>query len=188
VKFVDDVANGLEYLAQSIGEPTVDTLDGAACDIGRRVAQKIEDAMGKAGYDPKKVTCFIWEGVTYYITGDAVDQTLRFIAARSAPGSTVVFDYIPEPAIKGESNFASGCLAEQEAVNAAFLAVFHELVARRSRKGLEVGNGTRVGGQYLQRSAVGHVLQRFLGFEDRKRTVQPFCVEYFVCHGVFLSG
>lgn len=64
--------------------------------------QKIEDAMGKAGYDPKKVTYFIWEGVTYYITGDAVDQTLRFIAARSAPGSTVVFDYIPEPAVKGD--------------------------------------------------------------------------------------
>lgn len=61
------------------------------------------DALGKAGYDSKKVTFFIWEEVTMYITAEAVDHTLQFIAGQSAPGSTVVFDYIPKPAIKGDA-------------------------------------------------------------------------------------
>ncbi len=61
----------------------------------------LADALLKAGYDSKKVTFFIWEEVTMYITAEAIDQTLRFIASQSAPGSTVVFDYIPQQAIKG---------------------------------------------------------------------------------------
>ena len=57
--------------------------------------QNIPDELKKAGYDPSKKTFFIWEGVTYYISGEAVDSTLRFITTQSAPGSSVVFDYMP---------------------------------------------------------------------------------------------
>jgi len=64
---------------------------------------KVEETLDKAGYDPKKITCFIWEGVSMHLTAEAVDRALRFIATRSAPGSTVIVDYIPEPAIKGDS-------------------------------------------------------------------------------------
>jgi len=63
----------------------------------------VGDVLDKAGYDPQKITCFIWEGISMYITGEAVDQTLRFIATQSAPGSTVIFDYILESVIKGDS-------------------------------------------------------------------------------------
>jgi methyltransferase (TIGR00027 family) len=52
-----------------------------------------------AGYDPAGKTLFIWEGVTYYLTADAVDQTLAFIAEHSAPGSTLVFDYLYSSAL-----------------------------------------------------------------------------------------
>ena len=54
------------------------------------------------GFYSKRKTFVIWEGVTYYITAEAVDKTLRFISSQSAPGSTVVFDYMPEPAVKGD--------------------------------------------------------------------------------------
>ena len=63
----------------------------------------IGDALFNAGYDPHKNTCFIWAGVSMYLTKEAVDQTLLFIADRSAPGSTVIFDYILETAIKKDS-------------------------------------------------------------------------------------
>ena len=63
--------------------------------------QNIADALTKAGYDSKQITFFIWEGVTFYITEAAVDQTLKFIATQSRPGSAVVFDYIPKAAIRG---------------------------------------------------------------------------------------
>ena len=64
--------------------------------------QTIPGELKKAGYDPGKKTFFIWEGVTYYISGDAVDGTLRFIATQSAPGSSVVFDYMPSGVIEGD--------------------------------------------------------------------------------------
>ncbi len=64
--------------------------------------QNIPDELKKAGYDPGQKTFFIWEGVTYYISREAVDSTLRFIATQSAPGSSVVFDYMPLGVIKGD--------------------------------------------------------------------------------------
>ena len=64
--------------------------------------QNIPDELKKAGYDPNRKTFFIWEGVTMYISGEAVDATLRFIASRSAAGSSVVFDYMPLGAVKGD--------------------------------------------------------------------------------------
>jgi methyltransferase (TIGR00027 family) len=64
--------------------------------------QNIPDELKKAGYDPGRKTFFIWEGVTYYISGEAVDSTLQFIATQSAPGSSVVFDYMPSGVIQGD--------------------------------------------------------------------------------------
>ncbi len=64
--------------------------------------QNIPDELKKAGYDPGGKTFFIWEGVSYYISGEAVDSTLRFIATQSAPGSSVVFDYMPLGVIQGD--------------------------------------------------------------------------------------
>ena len=61
--------------------------------------QTIPGELKKAGYDPDRKTFFIWEGVTMYISAEAVDATLNFIA-RSAPGSSVVFDYMPLGAIQ----------------------------------------------------------------------------------------
>jgi methyltransferase (TIGR00027 family) len=56
--------------------------------------ETIEEALVRVGYDPAKKTFFIWEGVSMYITEQAVKGTLQFIANRSAPGSAVVFDYM----------------------------------------------------------------------------------------------
>jgi methyltransferase (TIGR00027 family) len=61
-----------------------------------------EDALGTAGYDPGKITCFIWSGGSMYSTKAAVQRTLRFIASQSMHGSSVILDYIPEPALKGD--------------------------------------------------------------------------------------
>ncbi len=63
--------------------------------------QSIPGELDKAGYDPALKTLFIWEGVTMYISADAVDSTLKFIASQSAPGSSVVFDYMPQELILG---------------------------------------------------------------------------------------
>jgi len=47
----------------------------------------------ECGYQRHKKTLFIWEGVVYYLTAEAVDQTLRFVAENSGAGSSIIFDY-----------------------------------------------------------------------------------------------
>jgi methyltransferase (TIGR00027 family) len=47
-----------------------------------------------AGYDETLATLFIWEGVTYYLPREAVEQTLALVHRHSAPGSAVVLDYM----------------------------------------------------------------------------------------------
>ena len=56
--------------------------------------ETIEEALVRVGYSSAKKTFFVWEGVTMYISEEAVKGTLAFIATRSAPGSSVVFDYM----------------------------------------------------------------------------------------------
>jgi methyltransferase (TIGR00027 family) len=57
------------------------------------------DNLAKAGFDPRKPTFFLWEGVTYYLSREAMEKTFRAIAT-IAPGSVVVFDYATEANIK----------------------------------------------------------------------------------------
>jgi methyltransferase (TIGR00027 family) len=59
-------------------------------DFNSETLQKLFDF----GYSSKLKTLFIWEGVVYYLTPEAVDQTLRFIAENSTSGSSIIFDYV----------------------------------------------------------------------------------------------
>ncbi|MGR9086141.1 MAG: SAM-dependent methyltransferase [Gammaproteobacteria bacterium] len=45
------------------------------------------------GYDGTLKTLFIWEGVTYFLTRETVDDTLTFVRNKSGNGSTIIFDY-----------------------------------------------------------------------------------------------
>lgn len=51
------------------------------------------------GYDRDLKTLFIWEGVTYYLIPQAVDQTLQFVKTCSPPGSAIIFDYVDRAAL-----------------------------------------------------------------------------------------
>jgi methyltransferase (TIGR00027 family) len=57
------------------------------------------DNLRRAGFDPAKPALFLWEGVTYYLSREAMEGTFRAIAT-SAPGSVVVFDYATDAVIK----------------------------------------------------------------------------------------
>jgi methyltransferase (TIGR00027 family) len=56
-------------------------------------AGPLHETMAAAGYDPRRRTLFIWEGVTNYLTEPAVDGTLRW-CADAAAGSQVLFTYV----------------------------------------------------------------------------------------------
>ncbi len=57
------------------------------------------------GYDADALTVFIWEGVTNYLTGEAVDATLRWIATHSRPGSRLSFTYVDRGLLDGSRPF-----------------------------------------------------------------------------------
>lgn len=64
--------------------------------------QTLEEVLKKAGYDEGKKTFYIMEGVTYYITEEGVNSTLKFIVQHSAPGSSIVFDYFYKGFVDGD--------------------------------------------------------------------------------------
>ncbi len=63
--------------------------------------QAIGDRLAESGYDPSQKTLFIWEGVTMYISPDAVDETLGFVATQSAKGSGIIFNYCFQSLVDG---------------------------------------------------------------------------------------
>jgi len=66
---------------------------------------ELGDALDAAGYRRDGKTFFIWEGVTGYLTAEAVDATFRFVASASAPGSRMVFTYIHRGLLDGSVHF-----------------------------------------------------------------------------------
>jgi len=54
-----------------------------------------------AGFQKNKRTLFIWEGVTQYITAEAVNNTLEFVSGVSRVGSAIVFTYVRRGIIDG---------------------------------------------------------------------------------------
>jgi methyltransferase (TIGR00027 family) len=79
--------------AAGIGAPGCLTF--APVDFER---QTLADGLAVAGFDATAPAMFSWLGVTMYLTAEAFDATLGFLAARPS-GSAVVFDYAMDRAL-----------------------------------------------------------------------------------------
>jgi methyltransferase (TIGR00027 family) len=66
--------------------------------------KKLGEGLLKASYRKDKKTLFIWEGVTVYLTPEAVDETLAFVAENSGKGSSIIFDYAFQFALDATSD------------------------------------------------------------------------------------
>jgi methyltransferase (TIGR00027 family) len=63
--------------------------------------EKLEKRLFESAYDGNLKTLFIWEGVTYYISAEAVDETLAFVSKNACEGSSIIFDYIFKSVVDG---------------------------------------------------------------------------------------
>lgn len=66
-----------------------------------------EDAFTKlraAGWSDREPSLFVWEGVTNYLTREAILDVLSRVG-RTAPGTTIVFTYVHQGAIDGTVSF-----------------------------------------------------------------------------------
>lgn len=65
--------------------------------------ESLEEKLAENGYNRNLRTFFIWEGVTMYLTAEAADRTLAFVAGNSGKGSCIVFDYVFQSFLEGTS-------------------------------------------------------------------------------------
>lgn len=65
--------------------------------------QNLETVFAGTAFDPTHPAVFVWEGVTQYITEEAVRNTLAFVG-QSAPGSTLAFTYVLKSVIERRSD------------------------------------------------------------------------------------
>jgi methyltransferase (TIGR00027 family) len=77
----------------------------------------LDEVLRDAGYDRTQRTFFIWEGVTMYLPEAANLSTLRFIRSGSASGSSVVYDYVLDAALRPDGGGIYGAKS-----TAAYLA------------------------------------------------------------------
>ncbi len=65
--------------------------------------QDLEIAFTGTAFDLSRPAVFVWEGVTQYVTEEAVRRTLAFVG-KSAPGSRIVFTYVLKSVIERRSD------------------------------------------------------------------------------------
>jgi methyltransferase (TIGR00027 family) len=66
--------------------------------------QTLADQLGAGGYRTDAKTLFIWQGVTQYLTPEAVDDTLAFVVHNSGAGSSIIFDYADPRTLRGSGS------------------------------------------------------------------------------------
>jgi methyltransferase (TIGR00027 family) len=79
-------------LRERIGEltTTATRLEFVPVDLTRT---PLDAAMSATTHDPTVATTWVWEGVVPYLRPDEVTKTVAEVAARSAPGSTLIVNY-----------------------------------------------------------------------------------------------
>ena len=66
--------------------------------------QSITEVLAQAGFDKSRRACFVWEGVTNYLSADSVDGVLDQVA-QTAPGTILVFTYIDRAVLDRPEQF-----------------------------------------------------------------------------------
>ena len=126
--------------------------------------QSFRKLLPRYGFRNDVKTLFLWEGVSYYLPLQAVDDVLKFVAG-CVPGSSVVFDYALQSFVDGDTGTYGG---EQIArwlkkIGEPFLFGLHPTDAQRflAKRGLRVVS--HVGPSDLERMYLTTQSNRLLG-------------------------
>ena len=93
---------GTRELKQIRLEKVLGAVPGNVTLIGMDFDQQdLGDILAAAGFQKGKRTLFIWEGVTQYLTAEAVSNTLEFVSDDSGAESGIVFTYVRQGIIDG---------------------------------------------------------------------------------------
>ena len=128
--------------------------------------QSISDGLASAGFDAAMPAFFVWLGVVPYLTKEAIEATLNFVA--TIPGGEIVFDYSepPENYPSRQRKHVEALVERVAALGEPFRSHFTPLDMAALLKGFEIEDlGPReIGARYLGRHirpdrAGGHVVR-----------------------------
>lgn len=74
--------------------------------------QPLESVLHEAGYSFDQRTFFVWEGVTQYLTDQAMAATFQFLA-KAKTGSRMVFTYVLKDFLEGKNMYGAKSLYER---------------------------------------------------------------------------
>ena len=94
----------------------------------------LAQGLSASGYDSSRKTLFIWEGVVSYLTPEAVDETLAFVAHNSGEGSSIIFDYLSQSALDARSD-----IEQVNRMRKAYVRVVERLTSERFSFAVEDG-------------------------------------------------
>jgi methyltransferase (TIGR00027 family) len=66
--------------------------------------EQVADRLADAGFDPSRRTIIVWDGVTNYLQGEAVDAIAAW-AGKLAKGSEFIFTYVHAGVLDGTVSF-----------------------------------------------------------------------------------
>lgn len=93
--------NQKKDILAEIKTPLPETLRFVPIDFNEENLSKLFEY----GFAENKKNLFIWEGVTEYLTEEAVDKTLEFIKQNSASGSEIAFTYVYKEILEGNYHY-----------------------------------------------------------------------------------
>lgn len=66
--------------------------------------ERVVDGLSRTVFARQARTLFAWQGVVYYLSADAIEETMRDLAELAAPGSELIFDFLlPQRVLPGKS-------------------------------------------------------------------------------------
>src|SRR5262249_698542 len=71
----------------------------------------LADGLAAGGFDARRATFFAWRGVTQYLTGSAIEKTLRYVLSLP-PSSGIALTFMLPEALLGEELHAARILSE----------------------------------------------------------------------------
>ena len=79
----------------------------ASIDFAR---ESLGEVLRRAGFEPNRKTYFICEGVSMYVPEEGMKEILRAIAAESAPGSTLLLEYLNRGGLEVLTKYPTGMI------------------------------------------------------------------------------
>lgn len=95
-----------------------------AWDFERDPMTELPARLAAAGHDPSRPTFTLWEGVTMYLSREALDATLDAVRAYSAAGSLLAFNYADRALVERPGLAAAAVLRVVRAVGEPFRTGF----------------------------------------------------------------